>query len=125
MTEEQFQILIEVLMEQTTLLNRIVAALEMPQAAPNYQVDLSKFANFDWAGISATVEHRDRDGVATILWKGNRYTRRSATNKFKPAIWFSRSIGKDDEGNNRYERLITFKQLAEAEPLPEKVRRFG
>lgn len=112
----------ETLTYQTSLLERIAIALELGQSAPNYQADLSQFHHFDWSGIGATIESSDRDGVAAVVWRGNRYPRRSASNKFQPAIWFSRSVGKDDDGNTRYERLITFKQLAEPEPLPEKVR---
>lgn len=126
MTDAQFQILIETLLAQTTaqtaLLERIAIAVEGNQPVPNYLVTLSSFAQFDWSTIGATVETRDRDGAAVVLWHGNRYTRRSASNKFQPAIWFSRAIGKDDQGTTQYERLITFKQTAEAEPLPEKVR---
>ncbi|NJP11679.1 MAG: hypothetical protein HC866_21245 [Leptolyngbyaceae cyanobacterium RU_5_1] len=124
MTNE-FQLLMDMLTHHAELLERIAIAVEAKQNAPNYQVDLSDFATFDWSSIGATVEHSDRDGAAIVVWRRNRYIRRSAANKFQPAIWFSRSLGKDDEGNNRYERLITFKELPEAEPLPEKVRRFG
>jgi hypothetical protein len=71
------------------------------------------------------VEYTDNDGAAVVSWRGNQFLRRSAQNKFKPAIWFSRAIGKDENGENRYERLISFKQMAEVEPLPDKVRRLG
>lgn len=109
--------------QQVELLNRIVDLLESKTGTPNYQIQLAEFAQFDWAGIGATVEQHDKDGAATVIWRGRRYVRRSANNRFQPAIWFSRSLGKDEEGNNRYERLITFKELAGAEPLPEQVRR--
>jgi DdrB-like protein len=122
MTDEQFQILIETLLAQTALLERLAIAVEGNQPAPNYLVALSSFAQFDWSTIAATVESRDRDGAAVVTWHGNRYTRRSASNKFQPAIWFSRAIGKDDQGTTQYERLITFKESAVAEPLPDKVR---
>lgn len=125
MTDDQFQILMDALIENNSLLRQVVELLSSEQKAPNYQLDLSKYGEFDWAGIGATIEHRDRDGVAVVTWRGHQYLRRSAQNKFKPAIWFSRAIGKDENGENQYERLITFKQLAEVEPLPEKVRRLG
>jgi hypothetical protein len=125
MTDDQFQILMEMLTHQTALLERIAIALETGQPAPNYQVSLADFAEFDWSGIGAIVEQRDRDGAAVVMWRGNRYVRRSANNKFQPAIWFSRSIGKGEGGETQYERLITFKALPQPEPLPEKVRRLG
>jgi hypothetical protein len=123
MTDEQFQLLMEVLIENNRLLKRLID-LQAPQFAPNYQKNLQHFETFDWASISATVEQRDRDGVAVVTWRGSQYLRRSAQNKFRPAIWFSRAIGKDEQGENQYERLITFKD-AEVEPLPEKVKVSG
>lgn len=126
MTDAQFQLMMAALSENNALLRRLVQLLEAtPQPAPNYQMKIQDFPNFDWSSIGATVEQTDRDGVAVVAWRGNQYLRRSAQNKFKPAIWFSRAIGKDEQGENQYERLITFKQLAEAEPLPDKVRRWG
>jgi hypothetical protein len=107
---------------QTILLERIAVALEGNGMVPNYQIGLDSFLSFDWDTIGATIEQVDGDGVAAVSWRGNRYTRRSASNKFEPAIWFSRAIGKDEAGNPKYERLITFKRLAEAEPLPVKLR---
>jgi DdrB-like protein len=117
MTDQQFEIL-------RKLLERIAIAVEAQRTAPNYQADLKDFAQFDWSSIGANVRGQDRDGVAIVEWRQNTYLRRSASNKFQPAIWFSRSIGKDELGNTKYERLITFKPKSEAEPLPDKVRRF-
>lgn len=107
---------------QTVLLETIAAALAQTQPAPNYKGNLDRFHAFDWSRIGATVEQEDVDGVAAVLWHNNYYVRRSAANKFEPAIWFSRPIGKDEDGNNRYERLITFKRQATVEPLPDRVR---
>jgi hypothetical protein len=114
--------LLQAIAYQTILLERIAVALEGNGMVPNYQIGLDSFLSFDWDTIGATIEQVDTDGVAAVTWRGNRYTRRSATNKFEPAIWFSRAIGKDEAGNTKYERLITFKRLAEAEPLPVKLR---
>lgn len=119
---QQFEIIVELLQKQTAVLEEIRDALSQPKEAPNYQKALDAFPNFDWASINAIIEGRDNDGVAAVTWKGNRYLRRSASNKFKPAIWFSRSAGKDDNGETRYERLITFSPLSRPEPLPDKVR---
>jgi hypothetical protein len=129
MTDAQFQQLMAALTENNHLLQQLVQQLnqqaQTDRPAPNYQSRIEDFQNFDWARIGATVEYSDSDGVAVVSWGGNQYLRRSAQNKFKPAIWFSRAVGKDENGENRYERLISFKQLAEVEPLPDKVRRLG
>lgn len=124
MTDQQFQALMAALQENNALLRQMVGLLQgQEQPAPNYQCKLEDFAAFDWGRIGVTVEQKDTDGVAVVSWRGNQYLRRSAQNKFKPAIWFSRAVGKDENGENQYERLITFKELAQAEPLPDKVRR--
>ena len=105
-------------------LSRIAIALEhmIPtQAAPNYQFALNKFATMDWESISAVVVDRDQDGASAILWRKNIYLRRSSSNKFGAAIWFSRCVGKDSLGENKYECLIKFKAMSDAEPLPERV----
>lgn len=117
--------LIAAAQHQNQLLERIAMAVEAgdgSHASPNYEVCLTQFRAFDWGAIDATVEQEDRDGVATVLWRGHRYVRRSAANKFEPAIWFSRSQGKDEAGNTQYARLVTFKLRPSAEPLPNKVK---
>ena len=123
MSDTPLEQLVRLHQQQLEMLTRIAESLENQKGTPNYQIQLAEFAQFDWSGIGATVEQRDRDGVAIVVWRGKRYVRRSVANKFQPAIWFSRSLGKDEEGNSRYERLITFKELANAEPLPDRVRR--
>lgn len=110
-------------------LERIADALERlapPPPIPNYQFPLEAFKNFDWESIGATVEQCDASGATVICRNGLHFVRRSPSNKFGEAIWFSRSIGKDDNGQPAYERLITFRPIAnsQVEPLPEKVRRF-
>jgi hypothetical protein len=122
MDPEQFQIMMEMMAKQTGILEEIRDALIQPQGEPNYQKSLDAFLDFDWSSIGAIVEGRDSDGVAAVIWKGSRYIRRSASNKFKPAIWFSKSAGKDEKGETKYERLITFRKLPRPEPLPDKVR---
>lgn len=96
-----------------------------PASAPDYQKPLELFREFDWTSIGAEVEREDSCGAAIVSWQGKQYLRRSPSNKFGEAVWFSRCTGKGDEGQNIYERLITFKPLlkVEIEPLPEKVSR--
>lgn len=93
------------------------------QKAPNYQQSLENWTLFDWASIGATVERTDAHGVAVVSWRGLQFIRRSPLNKFSESVWFSRCIGKDSSGENQYERLITFKRLPQAEPVPERVSR--
>jgi hypothetical protein len=125
-SEALLQQLVEVSQRQNALLERIALAMEAAGdgggASPNYEVCLTQFKSFDWGAIEAKVEQEDRDGVATVLWRGHRYVRRSAANKFEPAIWFSRSIGRDEEGNVQYAKLVTFRLRPKAEPLPSKVK---
>ncbi len=92
-------------------------------AAPNYLHPLEEFASFDWSRIGAEVVRSDRWGAAIVSWRGLQFVRRSPSNRYGEAVWFSRCVGKDENGNNRYEKLISFKPISqtEVEPLPEKV----
>ena len=102
-------------------LERIALALESgmrDRAAPNYQALFDEYKNFNWEEIGAKIEQVDSYGVATVLWGGNRFVRRSPENAFGAAIYFSRCIGKDESGKNQYERLITFKPQSEVKARP-------
>ena len=130
MTPQQFAQYLALQQQQIIELSRIAAALEQLQSgssatghyAPNYERNLNEFSEFDWSSIGAVVEYSDDYGVAAVRWGGKSFRRRSANNKFTPAIWFSRCCGKDERGENVYERLVTFKPIAQAEPLPERVK---
>lgn len=109
-------------------LERLADALERMApiaAAPNYQHPLEDFVGFDWASINATVDRLDQYGAAIVSWRGQQFVRRSPSNKFGEAIWFSRCVGKGDDGENKYERLITFKPVSrvEVEPVPDRIQR--
>ncbi|MHC5762616.1 single-stranded DNA-binding protein [Nostoc sp.] len=134
MTPEETHTWLQIQHRQMLALEKMAANLERmaialdrlsPRTAPNYQFPLEQFKNFDWSAIGATVEKSDQYGAAIVSWGGQQFTRRSPTNKFDPAIWFSRCTGKAEDGSNAYERLITFKPLSktEVDPLPDKVRR--
>jgi hypothetical protein len=108
------------------LLERIAVALERlandgKPAAPNLTRPMEEYGAFDWASIGAEIVRRDDDGPTHIQHNGVLYTRRSPTNKYDPAIWYSAPAGKDAEGNTEYVRLITFKHFGDADPLPSKV----
>ena len=120
--------------EQNEILWGIVASLEGIEShlrkmaissnpAPNYQRPLSEYPTFDWSSISAIVLNRDDDGVTAVEWNGQVFTRRSASNKFPEAVWYSRHLGQDVDGNKRYVRLITFKVLSDAEPVAAKAKK--
>ena len=120
--EELLRQILIALEHQTKLLERIAAEVEDGnRVTPNYQTGINGFHSFDWSAIGAEIEQIDEDGVAAVTWRNNIYLRRSGQNKFEPAIWFSRCIGRNAEGVNLYEKLITFKKMAEAEPLPRRV----
>jgi hypothetical protein len=75
---------------------RQIAASSNP--APNYQRLLSEYPTFDWTSIGATVLNRDGDGVTAVEWNGQVFMRRSPSNKFDAAVWFSRHLGQDSDG---------------------------
>src|SRR3972149_268206 len=106
-------------------LNRIASALEAialtKAPAPNFVRSIAEYGAFDFEAIGAKVTGRDQQGVTAVEWAGYQWTRRSPSNKFGSAIWFSRAAGKDEAGNVRYVRLITFREMTEPEPLPGKV----
>ena len=120
--------------EQNGILRAIAASLQGVEAhlrqmavssntAPNYQRLLSEYPTFDWSSIGATVLNRDGDGATSVEWNGQVFTRRSLSNKFQCAIWFSRHLGQDSDGNKRYARLITFRDLNDAEPIAAKAKK--
>jgi DdrB-like protein len=120
--------------EQNGILRAIAASLQGVEAhlrqmavssntAPNYQRLLSEYPTFDWSSIGATVLNHDGDGATSVEWNGQVFTRRSPSNKFQCAIWFSRHLGQDSDGNKRYARLITFRDLNDAEPIAAKAKK--
>ncbi len=123
---EGLRAIYKLLHDNNQLLERVAKSLEEEAArkeAPNYQLHLEEFATFDWAKIDATVERHDAQGAAIISWRGKQFVRRSPTNKYGPVVFFSRCTSKNEQGENQYERLCTFKSLerVEVEPIPEKV----
>ena len=103
-------------------LERIADCLEAQQQphAPNFSANIEEFKSFDWGSIGATVDKTDQYGAAIVSYRGKQYLRRSPNNNFSPAIYFSRGLGKDESGKNLYERLITFKQTGEVNPVSRK-----
>ena len=120
--------------EQNGILRTIAASLQGLEShlrqialssnpAPNFQRPLNEYPKFDWPSINATVLNRDGDGATAVEWNGQVFTRRSPSNKFDAAVWFSRHLGQDSDGNKRYARLITFRALNDAEPIAAKAKK--
>jgi len=121
MNQDQFQELLRVQQRQVEALERIAIALEgmkPEKPAPNYKKDLKNFPDFNWEQIGAQVEKKDQYGAATVLWNAQRYVRRSPENAYGTAIFFTRCVGKDEMGKNKYERLITFEDVKEIKVRP-------
>ena len=102
--------------EQNGILRMIAASLQAVEAhlrqmasssnpAPNYQRLLSEYHTFDWPSIGATVLNRDGDGPTSVEWNGQVFTRRSPSNKFDAAVWFSRHLGQDSDGCDLKHRM--------------------
>ena len=103
--------------EQNEILRMIAASLEGIEShlrqiavssnpAPNYQRTLSEYPRFDWSSIGATVLNRDGDGATAVEWNGQIFTRRSPSNKFDAAVWFSRHLGQDSDGSDLKHRMV-------------------
>ena len=125
MNPEQFQQWILLQERQAIALEKIAQLIErsLPrQPAPNYRAILEQFNAYDWSSINAQFEITDQYGVATVIWQGDRYKRRSPSNSYGAVIYFSRPIGKDERGNTQYERLITFEPFSKltVEPISQK-----
>lgn len=119
MDDKQFQTLLAELRGIHTTLAAMGRA--MKSEAPNYQRPLSAYRIFDWASIGAVVLDGDAGGPSRVEYLGHHFTRRNGAGKFGEAIWFSRPQGKNEDGSNKYARLITFKDYSEAEELDGRI----
>ncbi|KJH72206.1 single-stranded DNA-binding protein [Aliterella atlantica] len=123
---EKLTAMMEKMLKVSDTLERIALLIDrmLPAKAPDVVFDISQFATFDWASIGVVVVQKDESGPTVVNWRGQPFFRRSPNNKFAAAIWFSRCIGKDERGENTYERLCTFKSLGhiEVEPISDKVK---
>jgi hypothetical protein len=68
---------------------------------------LAQFKTFDWSTIGAAVDKSDRYGTAVVTCNGQIYTRKSKP-EFGDDVWFSRSLGKGEDGRSQYDVLIKF-----------------
>lgn len=112
---------LEVLINIERSLRIIAGALAK---APNIQQPLQDYPDFDWKSIGARVLRTDADGASVVEHNGRIYKRRSPDNKYEACIWFSRCTGKDENGNNHYETLISFETIKDdVEPLGQKAQK--
>lgn len=91
---------------------------------PNWRRPLEAYRNGWVVAIGAREVSSDAHGPSVVYWMGHYYTRRCGSNaKYGAAIWFSRSMGKNEADEPQYARLITFSDKATptAEPLPDYV----
>jgi hypothetical protein len=92
------------------------------QHPPNWRKPLSEYGGNWVSRVGAHEIRRDAYGPTVVWWMGHYYLRRCGTNpKYGTAIWFSRCVGR---GENGYVRLITFSEDSPptgVEPLPNYV----
>ncbi|MBP0022316.1 MAG: hypothetical protein J7647_32765 [Cyanobacteria bacterium SBLK] len=122
MTPEQFEQMMTAHRETYRVMrdmnHNLVALINQNAVAPDLKRPIQQFKTFNWSSIGAIVIESDEDGVAIVRWGGKEYKRRSPSNRYDPAIWFSRRQGSE------WERLITFNNKVEpVEPIGEKARR--
>jgi hypothetical protein len=108
-------------MQLLTVLDRIARSVEtiaMSNATePAFVKPLASYRDFDWSSIGAIVTEQDRDGATVVEWGGYGWKRRNPSNNFGDAIFYTRPIGKKDDGSNAYARLITFKDLGKVKAI--------
>ena len=98
------------------------AAPVVATTSPDYQRGLADYIDFDWSSIDARVMVSDEHGPTQVEWNNIIFTRRAPDNKYGRDIWYSHYVSTDDQGNKKYDWLISFKQAAEVDPLPKKVQ---
>lgn len=118
MTNDQTQLWLEIQHRQMLALESIADSLRViagaNQKGARHTRPLAQFKTFDWSSIGATVDKSDRSGAAVVVFDGQIYTRKSKP-EFGEDIWFSRSLGKGEDGRSQYDVLIKF-------AAPQKVR---
>lgn len=108
-------------MQLLAVLDRIARGLETIALSnatePAFVKSLDDYPTFDWSTIGAVVTEQDRDGATVVEWGGYSWKRRNPSNNFGDAIFYTRPIGKKEDGSNKYARLITFKDLGKVKAI--------
>lgn len=117
---------VQVMAEATVQIEHNLAQMVVAaNPSPNYYKSLSDYASFDWSTIGAKVVDDDDDGPTHVEWNDRIFQRRSGNPTFGAVIYYSRAVGKDAAGVNKYERLITFKTTGEAVEVPKKTMKLA
>lgn len=101
------------------LLEIIVRAMNENQPMRAATFEMHEFHGFNWDSFGAEITLRDQFGPARVRFKGETYTRRT-NDKFGSEIWYSRAVGKKEDGTTEYEKLISFKDFDPPEPIGRK-----
>lgn len=117
---------LQVMAEATVQIEHNLAQMVVAaNPSPNYYKSLSDYADFDWSTIGAKIVNEDDDGPTHVEWNDRIFQRRSGNPTFGAVIYYSRAVGKDAAGVNKYERLITFKVTGEAVEVPKKTMKLA
>ena len=111
--------------EQAVLnkLDELIRLLKSEQSdeEQNLVFPIEDYLTFDWASIGARITRSDDDGPTHVQCNGAVYYRRTK-DKFGHDVWFSRGNGKDENGEPMYQRLITFKEFGEVDPVGRQTK---
>jgi hypothetical protein len=121
MTNDQAERLIAAVERLAAATEALVSGQQRKTSTPaKFIKPIEEFANFDWNSIGAKIEYRDSDRiVAGVSYRGATYERKSKHGD----VWFSRNVGKDDDGNSIYETLIKFAANLTPNSLPSSMVR--
>jgi hypothetical protein len=116
--ESELRALNGIMSAVATELGRVAAFLAPPE--PNFHYPIADYPEFAWSEIGAEAVSFDDHGATVVTWNHYMWKRRAGAGRFGPAVWFSRSAGRDENGVN-YLRLITFKDLVAPERMPAEM----
>ncbi len=121
MTNDQAERLIAAVERLAAAAESLVQGQQRKTSSPaKFIKPIDEFPNFDWGSIGAKVEYRDSDRiVAGVSYRGATYERKSKHGD----VWFSRNVGRDDDGNPIYETLIKFAANLTPNSLPSTMVR--
>ncbi len=106
MTPEQTERLIAAVERLAVAAEALVSGQQRKASTPaKFIKPIQEFPTFDWESIGAKIEYRDSSRiVAGVSYRGATYERKQKHGD----VWFSRNVGRDDDGNPIYEALIKF-----------------
>jgi hypothetical protein len=111
MTLEQTDLWLEIEHRKMLALESIASSLQSmagaQQKGARHTRPIEQFKTFNWSTINAMVDKSDRYGAAVVHCNGHIYTRKSKP-EFGDDVWFSRSLGKSEDGRSQYDVLIKF-----------------